>query len=786
MMSTHFRFALRAVSRFKIPSLINFLGFTVGLTGAILLFSILLHDATYDGYHQQGDQIYRLSASLNLRDGKRHFASTSVISGNNLSDVIPEITDRVRLRYQSLTLTFGDKIFSNQNTAFVDSGYYSAFTTELVSGQFPKEQTDILINESTRERLFGTSNPINQVISSQGIYGTKGLTVVGVFKDYPTNVSFRPNILADFRIIEPLSNKNYGSIVPGLNTFLVTDGSIDASELNEKLGEFYKENIGDLLDVVVHEAEAYSGMHYHRGLEFDLGQKHDKNTLWIMVILAVFIIISTLINFFNMQTALVIQRSKELSIKQVLGITWASKIKQQANESLIVLLPAFVLSGIMISLALNELEQYTNLTLASGWLSADNLWWLMGGLFLVFWTITAGASLLMSRWNSHSIISNYKTKGQSSIRTFLIGLQFTLAGFFIFSASVISNQLTYMETIDLGYEQDDLMTITLNQVSGYDQARTIKTAFEGIAGVKKASISTAPIFGWQSKANFSIRKDTAVENHLLNVNLIDPDFIETNQMLVLIGENVVEKGRKLLLNEKAVKALGFSSNDEVVGQKMMYSMRDTTMEYTITGVVADYHYATMHDMIEPMVLLTNELGGYFNLTLRTESNDDQLTTALEKKWDEFFPGYLLSYNLMEESIDNAYRQDYQKGAFYQWATLLLVFVSAMGIFGLTYFYADQKRKEIGIRKAIGAGMKQILIQIGKPIGWVCLVSILVSIPLSFHFSGEWLSGYQYRITLGVEHIALTVILMASLAALALIYPGVKASKINPVEALRQD
>ncbi|TCL13478.1 FtsX-like permease family protein [Roseivirga ehrenbergii] len=786
MMSTHFRFALRSVSRFKIPSLINFLGFAVGLTGAILLSSILLHDVSYDGYHQRGDEIYRLSTGLNMRDGNRHFASTSIMSGDNLSEVIPEITDRVRLRYQTLTLTLGDKIFSNENTAFVDSGYYTSFTTELVAGQYPKEQSDILINESTRERLFGGTDPINKVISSQGNYGTKGLTVVGIFKDYPTNVSFRPNILANFTIIEPFSNRNYGSIVPGLNTFLVTDGSIGTEELNEKLNEFYKENIGDLLDIVVHEAEVYSGMHYHRGLEFDIGEKHDKNTLWIMAILAVFIIISTLINFFNMQTALVIQRSKELSIKQVLGITWASKIKQQAFESMIVLLPAFALSGIMISLALSELEQYTNLTLANGWFSADNLWWLMAGLFSIFWMITVAASLLMSRWNSYSVVSNYKTKGQSNIRTFLIGLQFTLAGFFIFSAIVISNQLTYMETLDLGYEQDDLMTISLNQVSGYDQARTIKTAFEGIAGVKKTSLSTAPVFGWQSKANFSIRKDTAVENHLLNVNLIDADFVETNQILVLVGQNVDEKGRKLLLNEKAVKALGFSSNDEVLGQKMMYSMRDTTMEYTIGGVVADYHFATMHQVIEPMVLLTNELGGYFNLTLRTESNDDRLTNELEAKWDEFFPGYLLTYNLLENSIDNAYRQDYQKGAFYQWATLLLVFVSAMGIFGLTYFYADQKRKEIGIRKAIGAGMKQILAQIGKPIAWVCLASILVSVPLSFYLSDEWLAGYQYRISLGVEHIVITVILMASLAALALIYPGIKASKINPVEALRQE
>ena len=388
--------------------------------------------------------------------------------------------------------------------------------------------------------------------------------------------------------------------------------------------------------------------------------------------------------------------------------------------------------------------------------------------------------------NSHSVISQHKRPSQTYLRTGLIGIQFVLAGFFIFNAGVISDQIHLVESKSLGYQQQGLISIPLNQISGYDHANTIKTSFASIAGVKSASISTTPIFGAQGKANFNIRKDTSTENHLLNYNFIDSDFAKTHQIMLLYGENVSEKGRTMLVNEQAVKNLGFSSNEEAMGKIVTYAGRDTTMDYTIGGIVSDYHYATMHQMIEPIVLMSNEFGGYYNLSIRTDLAElDQLVGQMETKWSEFFPGFELNYRLMEDLIDQAYAQDYQKGTFYQWATMLLVFVSAMGIFGLTYFYADQKRKEIGIRKAVGAELKHIIIQIGRPIAWLCIISFTIVLPLGFYLGNQWLEGYQYRISIGIGHVAFVMVLMFLLAAIALIYPGMKANRINPVEALRE-
>jgi putative ABC transport system permease protein len=787
MLPSHFRFALRVVSKYKVPSFINFLGFTVGLTGAVLLLAILLHDARYDAYHKNSANVYRLSTRLELPNGKRHFASTSVISANNLAEAIPEITDRVRIRYHDLILTIGEEVFNDQTALFVDSGYYKAFTTEIIAGQLPKERNDIVINETSTERLFGQKNPVGQIISSRGSYGNESLKVVGVFKDYPTSVSFRPEILADFRLIEAQHNPSYGAIMPGLSTFLVTGSPIEASLLNEKLNNYYAENLPDnLFNVVKHEAEPFTQMHFSQGIEFDLGQKHDKQTLWILAVLAAFILISTLINFFNMQTAMVMQRTKELSIKQVLGITRGARIKQQIFEGLIVLLPAFALSGLFIDLGITELEAYTSLSLGVGWLSSMNRWVVLAGLFLVFWLITTSLSLIMTNTNSHSVISQYKRPSQTYLRSGLIGLQFILAGFFIFNASVISDQIRLVESKSLGYQQQGLITLYLNQITSYDEAITVKTAFSRIPGVKSASISITSIFGDQAKANFNIRKDTTTENHLLNYNSIDQDFADTHQLMLLYGENVSEKGRTMLVNEQAVKNLGFNSNEEALGQMVTYAGRDTTLEYRIGGIVSDYHYATLHQTIEPIVLMPNEFGSYHNLSIRTELSDlDQLVAAMETKWHSFFPGYEFNYRLMEDTINRAYEQDYQKGTFYQWATMLLVFVSAMGIFGLTYFYADQKRKEIGIRKAIGAELRHIIIQIGKPIALLCIVSSGIVLPLGFYLSNQWLEGYQYHISIGIGHVVFVTVLMFLLAAIALIYPGIKANRINPVEALRE-
>lgn len=788
MFKSHLKFAFKSVRKHKVPSFINLLGFTIGLTGSILLLSILLHDANFDGYHQSKGKLFRLTTKLNLPNGERHFASSSVLTGQSLTEVIPEVEASIRTRYLQANLELGDKIFSNEPMLFVDSGFYKGFKVDIVEGGLSNELNDILISTLAKERLFGEEGAVGRLVQAQGPFGSRSFQVTGVFQSYPTNVSFRPSFLASFELIEPLHNANYAAIMPGLDTYVLTSASVNKEAFQTKLNAHFQEALPEnVREVIVHEAQPFSSIHFTRGLEFDQGQKHDKQTLWVLGILAIFIISSTVINFFNMQTALAVQRIKELSIKKALGQPWLSNVLQSAQEALIILLPAVLLSGLLLSFSLNELEAYTSLDLKTGWLSDEQIWIFLGAIFGVLWLIASIISIVLITLTGKRMNLSRSNSGSSIFRKSLIGLQFALAGFFILNALVISRQLNYINSLDMGYRNDGLVNVSLNEVDGYEHALTIKNAFTSIAGIKDATVSQSAIFGNQGKSNFSVQVDTGSVSHLLNVNYIDVDFVKTNRMSIIAGEDIRQGGRTMLINERAVDALGFKDSEDALGKQVTWSGRDTSMVYQISGVISDYHYTTMHQAIEPIVLMENELSGYFSMTLRVEgASFEPVIGQMEAQWDELFPGYELSYRIMEDVLDRAYEEDFQKADFYQWATMLLVAIAALGIFGLTYYYADQKRKEIGVRKAIGARLFYIIGQIAKPIALVCLLAVIIAVPIGIYFSQQWLNGYEYGIEVGVLEIGLTVTLMFVLSSIALFYPGIRASRINPVEALRED
>lgn len=788
MFKSHLKFAFKSVRKHKVPSFINLLGFTIGLTGSILLLSILLHDANFDGYHQSKDKLFRLTTKLNLPNGERHFASSSVLTGQNLSEVIPEVETSIRTRYLQSNLELGDKVFSNEPMLFVDSGFYKGFKVDIIEGSTSDELNDILISTRAKERLFGEEEAVGEVIQAQGPFGLRNFQVAGVFQSYPTNVSFRPSFLANFELIEPLHNANYAAIMPGLDTYILTNSRVGQNALQVKLDDHFQEALPEnVREVIVHEAQPFSSIHFTRGLEFDQGQKHDKQTLWVLGVLAIFIISSTVINFFNMQTALAVQRIKELSIKKALGQPWLSNVLQSAQEAMIILLPAVLLSGLLLSFSLNELESYTSLDLKTGWLSDEQIWIFLGAIFGVLWLIASIISIVLIALTGKRMNLSRSNSGSSIFRKSLIGLQFALAGFFILNALVISRQLNYINSLDMGYHNDGLVNVSLNEVDGYEHALTIKNAFSSIAGIKDATVSQSAIFGNQGKSNFSVQVDTGSVSHLLNVNYIDVDFVRTNRMSIIAGEDIRQGGRTMLINEKAVDALGFKDSEDALGKQVTWSGRDTSLVYQISGVISDYHYTTMHQAIEPIVLMENELSGYFSMTLRVEgASFEPVIEQMEAQWDELFLGHELSYRIMEDVLDRAYEEDFQKADFYQWATMLLVAIAALGIFGLTYYYADQKRKEIGVRKAIGARLFHIIRQIAQPIVLVCLLAVIIAVPIGVYFSQQWLNGYEYGIEVGVLEIGLTVTLMFVLSSIALLYPGIKASRINPVEALRED
>ncbi|GEM_PF-3083622 len=786
MFLTHTKHAFRSITKHRIPYLLNLIGFATGILGTFILVALLSHDWKFDTYHDNAGLIHKLSIKLNLPNGERHFASTSVITSENIEEAIPEIESTVRMRVMPATLRNADDIFTNQPINYVDSAFFHVFKVQLKSGRLPLNQDEILISTRTQERIFRTDDPINKSLQFESPAVNKGLVVVGVYESYPTNVSFRPAILASFKQVEGSHNRNYGAIVPFLSTFLFTTTPIEEQELQEKIDDHFNSVLPEgLNNVLDHRVESYANMHFNAGQEFDFPQKHEAQTLLILAALAVFILISVFANFFSIQLALVLQRDKELTIKRILGRSKTTLLSQTLAESLLLLLPTFLIAGISTWLILSELEAYTGQTLMVNWFEPWRFSLLSLLSLILFLLLSVVISyLLASRMTSF----DFKTKTKSwVVRKVFIGLQFSLAGFFILNALVISGQLRFLSTQNLGFQEDQLINISLNGYNNVEQAKTIKQRFMGLSGVKTASVSQVAVFGSQGKSNFSVLRDTSSVSHLMNVNYIDADFLPTTGIDIVFGDNIDNSGTKALINLRAAELLGFDNIQEALGIQITHNGRDSTLNYTISGVVTDYLYQTSHQSVEPIILLEEPIVGYYNLSIKSETNSmESLIENIENEWDDLFPGYQLNYTVMETSIENAYQEDFQKGQFYQWATYLLVFIAALGVFGLTYHYADQKRKEIGIRKVVGANLGHILKQIISPVIWISVLALIISLPIASFTAENWLDNYQYGITIGPLHIIGAILLVVLLSLLALLYPGIKASSINPVETLREE
>ena len=286
----------------------------------------------------------------------------------------------------------------------------------------------------------------------------------------------------------------------------------------------------------------------------------------------------------------------------------------------------------------------------------------------------------------------------------------------------------------------------------------------------------------KGKANFAVEVDTGTVNQLINVNYIDSDFIETNELTLLAGENIRKGSRGIILNQKAVERLGFSDFNNALGRQMTFVGRDTSLVYRISGIISDYHYATMHQAIEPIVLFENELAGYYNMTVRTEGQSfEPIITALEEKWHNFFPGQELSYRVMEDVLDQAYEEDFQKASnfinwqhYYSWRLLHWAFLVSHTTMQI------RNEKKLGLGKAIGARMTHILHQMAKPIAITCFLAVIVAIPIGIYFAKEWLSGYEYGVELGALEVAVTVLLMFLLSFYCFIIPW-SESFSNPIQ-----
>lgn len=780
-------------------TLINVLGLTIGLAASALIILYIVHELSFDRFHNNYDRIYRVAVRGEISGQQLDVAVTSPPFGPSLVRDFPEITDYTRLDYrgQKVLFTSGDLKNYIDDVLFADSDFLRIFTVPLLEGNPEtalRVPRSILLSESMAKKFFANANPVGSVIQ----YNNQvDLTVTGVFKDYPGNSHMRFNCLISYSTIPLLQGQdilqNWGSL--SIYTYVLTNGKSTEEELDAKLTDFLQSYMGEDLGASSVIMEPYlqplAGIHLGSHLMAEMQPNGNRATIFTLSAIVVFILILAGINFMNLSTARSANRAKEIGIRKVLGCRRSRLIMQFLAESVLVSLISLVIAIFLIELALPAFDKITGKNLTINYILN---WKISLGFFLmtVLVGIFAGSypAFYLSSYNPVAVFQGKRKSASSNklLRNFLVFFQFTISTALMIGTIIIYQQLRYVNHKELGFTRENVILVPLRNTDIQDHAGVVKEQFSKLPGVIACSMTTGHPGGQLSGTGYYPEGFGDTDPWLIFGFDADPDFIErTMDMKVEMGRNFSEDYKTdsfaVLINETLLKKLGWT---DPIG-KQIFSGGQNEIGYRIVGVLQDFHNQSLHEKINPVMI--RHLNGRPNfLIVRTGSRDSPATLAsMEQIWNKFNPTTPFDFRFLDDYFDRYYTFENKLGRIMGAFTFFAFFIAALGLFGLASYSTEQRSKEIGIRKVMGSSVRGIAVMLSWDFTKPILPAILLAVPLTYWLiMKHFLQNFAYRTEL---HPAIFVLAAGTAIMIALITVNIQTIRTaasNPVDALRYE
>ena len=789
MLSQYIKILLRVLWKNKIQNLINVFGLFIGMVSVIVIAKYVGYSLTYDNFHTNQNNIFHLSQvetknGNTIYEGELIYPGIAIISGHT----IPEVVNHTKFDQSVETLIIvsgkeGDLISYNESRIFrVDSSFLEIFTFKTVHGN-PKNaltnSNSAVITESIAKKYFGNKNPIGRSIISRVPWGhEENWKITCVLEDPPKNSSIKFDILFSSSYLENLWNN------PTNNQFIQTNGLIDINDLSNKISNHisaqtvFKDKgsqISISLTPLIPKLSSFELMLAYVGL---------------------FILILSWINFINFSIAQSLNRFSEIFIKKVLGSKNAQLVRQFILESLFVNGIAFILTVFFLFVAYDyfiELAGNHLLPLFSDALHINSLFL---GLFIFGSMITSAYPsffLISKKISGVSMVGKVKASKGQRIRRGLVVTQYTISSILIVGVFVISSQLNYMKTKELGFRSENKLIIKPpkdNYRSGRIKMDYIKNELSKFPWISDiASSTTIPGQSYRHEVNFS--KAGSSDSVMLYVNGVDENYLNAYGINLLTGTNYSKRGSaslnetKVIINEISAQALGLSPTQAIGEQVFDYEVKKT---YTIIGVIDNYHKTSLRNKIEPMILKFNPRRGYITLNLtptETYSLKD-ITEELNNVWQNAYSDQPFEYFLLEDRYYEQYKTEDIFFRVFSIFTFISIALASIGLIGLALFEAANSKLEVGIRKTFGASTSAILLLFFKKYFILLLIATVIGITASFHIMELWLSDYSYRISISVRHIFLPSIILLTIALSTILSQMIKLSRTNPIKILREE
>src|SRR5579863_1039235 len=792
MLRNYFKTAWRSMVRGKSFSLINISGLAVGMAGATLILLWLFNELSYDRFHVNRDRIYQVYAMTDI-PGQKH-STIGVVSqplGPAAKARFPEVESFARLAdVNHFLFTAGDKSFTNLRGDFVDPDFLRIFSFPLIAGDQGQplgSVYSIVLTEKLARKLFGTTDVVGKTIR---IDSTDNFTVTGVLKDLPSNTEFDFEYLLPWTYLKKLGWNNDNWVSNNTYTWLLLKPHTDPTAFNAKIRDFTRTNTGQY-NLWVHFVYPLSKWHLYSSFDDGVPAGGRIDTVRVFALIAGFILLIACINFMNLSTARSEKRAKEVGIRKVAGAARGLLIGQFIAESFLTVLVAGVLSLLIVQLALPAFGRLVGTTLVIPFSSP--VFWLCTAGFLAFTSLLAGSypAFYLSAFNPVGIFRKQfrRSRANLSPRRVLVVLQFTFAIVLIISTFIVRDQLQYAEDRDAGYSRNNLIYVNFegDVEKNYPLIRQelLQSGVAVAVSMNLQNMADGSGTTWGYRWPGEPARDTTTG---IRFYTSDAELVRTAGMHLIAGRDIDSyryptDSFAVLLNETAVKWMGFK---DPIGQSLYNPYENT--RWHVVGVVKDYIDGTPYAQIQPGMIL-GPASGVFT-TMHVRFNPANSTAASLEKAQTIFKRYNHAYPFDFQFVDQEYAKNFEDaqrtktmaGLF----AALAVFISCLGLFGLSAFVAESRVKEIGVRKVLGASVSGIARLLSIDFVRLVLVAFVIAAPVAWYAMNRWLAGYNYRITIGWVVFLLAGAMAVVIALLTVSFQAVRAAMANPVKSLRSE
>jgi len=807
MLKNYFKIAFRNLWRHKAFSAINILGLAIGIATCLVITLFVADELNYDRYNEKADRMVRLIFRASLNGEKIGTATSAAPAAQTILSDYPEVQEATRMRTHGAPLvTYGNKTLKEEAFAYVDANFFQVFTLPFIRGNVKTalmQPNTMVISQVIAKKYFGDEDPIGKVLQFKS--ENTSYKITGVIEKMPLNSHFQVALFASMASLPEAKQQIWSS--NNFFTYLVLRPGYNYKQLEVKLSQVVEKYLGPEIqrDMGMSLAQfrkkgndvglflqPITDIHLRSDLANSIEPGGNIKYVYIFGAIAVFMLIIASINFMNLSTASASKRAWEVGIRKVLGSVKGELVQQFLLESILLTTIALILAIALVHLALPIFNALSDKELT---LQLTSNFWLLPGLLLfgLLVGVLAGSypAFFLSSFRPVVVLKGKLTAGREtlSLRSGLVVFQFFISIALIIGTTVVYKQLTYIQNKKVGYDKDQVLVLHNTYVLG-QQEEVLRQKLLQDSRVVNASISSyLPAGSTSSNSSVMLPADNASQSVSTQQYYIDYNYIPTLGMQLVAGRNFSKDfatdSTGIIINEAAARAFG--RHKQVVGSTVSYIFNNQGNKavYKVIGVVKDFHFKSLHQRIAPLVMFLGDNSGSLIVKVKTKDIAGLLAT-IKTHWTNFTAEAPLEYTFMDDRFAQTYQSEQKIGQILGIFAGLTIFVACLGLFGLATFTAEQRTKEIGIRKVLGASLPNIVGLLSKDFLKLVLLANVIAWPLAWYGMHQWLQDFEYRTNISWWVFALAGASALLIALITISFQAIKAAIANPVKSLRSE